>query len=505
MLPIKFNPKVSTKLKDRELAEKAKKEKKEKKLSSNNIIDVIELIRQDVEKPLGLYKDEYQLITTEEAFKDYIDKANKYGYIAIDTETTGLNPLVNDIVGLCLYFPGEKAAYVPINHVDYFSGARLENQLTAEQVGNILKNLTAKVIMHNAQFDIRVIKHSLGVKLICYWDTLVGGTILNENELHGLKYLHSKYISHEDEKTFKDFFGNIIFTDIPIEYAYLYATHDAVDTFDLFEYQSKFLTDDTDRQDYKDMYWLFKNIEIPMIEVIVALEDNGVSVNMEYVNELKEKYHANLKNSLDKCYEEMNKYKDKIDTYKANNIDNKLEDPINIGSSTQLAILFYDILHAPKLKNKKDRCTDVDCMNFWKTKYPIAQYILDFRAAQKITSTYVDNIADILHTDGRIHTHFKSNGAKTGRMSSNDPINLQNIPSHNEDIRKMFVGETSYRDVEQRSDGAFIFNRCEEVETTDGWKFVEQLKAGDEIIDDDGNKVVKLIKVKELKVLVGVM
>ena len=122
----------------------------------------------------------------------------------------GLNPMTDKIVGLCLYFPDEKATYVPINHVDYFSGERLENQLTEEQIKPILETLTAKVIMHNAQFDIRVIKHSLGVILKCFWDTLIGGIILNENESHVLKDMHSKYISGEIEKTFKDFFGNIL-------------------------------------------------------------------------------------------------------------------------------------------------------------------------------------------------------------------------------------------------------------------------------------------------------
>ena len=87
-------------------------------------------------------------------------------------------------------------------------------------------------------------------------------------------------------------------------------------------------------------------------------------------------------------------------------------------------------------------------------------------------------------------------------MSSSDPINLQNIPSHNEAIRKMFIGQTSYRDVEQRSDGAFIFDRCEEVQLANNdWIFVEQLKPGDKLIDGE---IVKVVKVKEFRVLVGI-
>lgn len=501
MLPIKFINTVNDKLKDKELADKLKAEKKATKLSKNSIVDLIELIRRDVEEHLGQYKEQYQLITTVEDLDAYINKANEYGYIAIDTETTGLNPMVDKIVGLCLYFPGEKAVYVPINHVDYFSGDRLDNQLTPEQIKPILEKLTAKVIMHNAQFDIRVIKHTLKVKLTCWWDTQIGAILLNENEPHKLKYLHGKYISKTEEKSFSDYFGKTSFADIPIEYAYLYAAHDAVDTFDLYEFQSKYLCDDEKRPDRTELNWLYRNIEIPMIEVIVSLEDTGVAVDTDYLDVLKKKYHSNLKVALDKCYEEMNVYKDKIDLYNSEHPDKPLKEPLNIGSAQQLAILFYDILKAKSIKNKKARSTDADVMSIWQDKYPIAKYILEYRAAKKITSTYIDNIYGIIHTDGRVHTHFNSNGAKTGRMSSSDPLNLQNIPARNEDLRKMFVGQTTYRDVEQRHDGAYIFDRFEEVETIDGWKFVEELTPGTKLIDGE---IVKVVKVKDFKVLVGV-
>lgn len=506
MLPISFKSSINNKLKDRELLNKTKSERKKVNLSKNNIIDVIELIRQDIEKHLGQYKNQYRCITTIEDFKDYIDKANAYGKIAIDTETTGLDPLRDKIVGLCLYFPGEKAVYVPINHIDYFTGERIQSQLTEEEIAPILKNLTAKIIMHNAPFDLRIIKHNFNIIFHCWWETQVAATLLNENESHALKYLHGKYISHTVEKTFDEFFGKNTITDIPIEYAYLYAAHDAVDTFDLYEFQSQFLTDNTDRQDRKDLYWLYRNIEIPMIDVIISLEDTGIYVDIDYLDSLKEKYHKLLDDALNDCYKEIDTtYKDVIEQYNTTHPENALTLPININSSKQLAILFYDILKAKPIANKKPRSTDVDVMQIWENKYPIAKSILNYRAASKITSTYVDNIYNILFTDGRVHTHFNSNGAVTGRMSSKDPLNLQNIPSRNSEIRKMFVGQTSNRNVEQRSDGAFIFNRCEEVETNNGWKFVEQLVPGDILIDDQNNNlVVKIVKVKDLKVLVGV-
>ena len=181
MLPIKFKSTVTSKLNDIELAKKAKEAKKSANKKSNSIIDTIERIRQDVELHLGEYKDQYQCIRDIDTFIDYIDKANTFGTIAIDTETTGLDPLEDRIVGLCLYFPGEKVTYVPINHEDYISGTRIDNQLTEADIKPILEKLTAKIIMHNAQFDIRVIKNTIGVKLKCYWDTQQAATLLNEN------------------------------------------------------------------------------------------------------------------------------------------------------------------------------------------------------------------------------------------------------------------------------------------------------------------------------------
>lgn len=501
-LPIKFNAAVSNKLKDKELANKVKQAKKSKP-KSNNIIDVIERIRQDVELHLGKYRDQYQVITDKETFLKYIEKANKHGKIAIDTETLGLNPLVDGIVGLCLYFPGEPATYVPINHYNYFSDIRISEQLTEEDVREVLSHLTAKVIYHNAQFDIRVIKHQIGIVLRAFWDTLIAAQLLNENEPHGLKYLHGNYISKTNEQTFSDLFGDVLFKYIPIEYAYLYAAHDAIDTYELYELQSKYL--ESDRPDMVDLYWVYQNIELPMIDVIVDLEDTGVAVDKEYLQQLHEKYHKNLDKALNKCYDQINTYLDQIRAYNSQHIDKPFNMPPNIGSSTQLAILFYDILGCKPVttgKKKTERSTDVDSMNAWAKDYPIAKAILEYRAAQKITSTYVDNIPNITHTDGRVHTHFNSNGAKTGRMSSSDPLNLQNIPSHNEDIRKMFCGQTTYRDVELRHDKAYIFDRCEEIQLADGsWQWVELIKVGDTLYDES---VVKAVKIKDFKVLIGV-
>lgn len=495
-LPIKFKTEIANKLKDEEALKKLKMAKKSTP-KSNNIIDILERIAQDVELNLGHYRDQYQLITDIDVFRNYINKANKHGYIAIDTETLGLNPLIHGIVGLCLYFPGEPATYVPINHANYITDERYPDQLTEADIKEVLQTLTANIIYHNAPFDIRVLKNQVGVRLDVFWDTLTAGNLLNEEEPHGLKELHGKYISHTKEKTFNDLFGKIPFKYVPIKHAYLYAAHDAIDTYELYEYQKTFLNDVSGNKYTKNLYNLFRNIEIPMINVIVDLEDNGVAVDLDYVKELHDKYQKNLDNAFDKCMEEVNKVMDKITEY--NNMygstNKAFEIPLNISSPVQLAILFYDILKCKPLKDKGARCTDVDVMNTWSKEQPIAKAILDYRSASKILTTYVDNIPLITHTDGRVHTHFNAIGAKTGRMSSGDPLNLQNIPSHNEDIRKMFVGQTTTRDVDIRPDNAYVVGREDEVEMNDGsWKWAELIKSGDILSSGEKVKFAKISK-----------
>lgn len=486
-LPIKFNPKVASQLEDRAALAKLKKLKKSKP-KSNSVIDIIERIRQDVEENLGQFRNDYRCIMSVDELKDYIQKAEEVGELSLDTETDGLNPLVDMIVGLCLYFPGGKPVYVPINHVDYFSDQRIEGQLTEEQVRECLELFTGKYIMHNAPFDIRVVKHQVGIKLKIYWDALPASQIIEENESHKLKDLHGKYISHTKEKTFDELFGKLPFKYVPIEYAYLYGAHDAIDTYELMLYQLDILT----QPGFEQLMWLYRNIEIPMIDVIIDLEDTGVAVDTEYLSFLHKKYNEELDKAEQACQDEIETcYAKEIATYNAEAVK-KFTFPVNIGSQTQLATLFFDILKISKpIKEKKDRCMDEDVMQALSSKHSVAKHILDYRGAKKITSTYVDNIPQILHTDGRVHTHFSSNGAKTGRMSSSDPLNLQNIPSHNEDIRKMFIGQTTTRDVVCRSDGAHIFERTEEIELDTGWQWVELVKPGDHLVTGETVKVVK--------------
>ena len=152
---------------------------------SQDIVSIITNIKASVAQNLGKYADRYTAIRDEDELGANIDKCIKNKICSIDTETTSLDPLTTTIAGFSIFTPGEKAAYIPINHRNYITFTKLKNQLSeqfcAEQLQRLRDN-DVKLIFFNAKFDIRVIKHTLGVKLNAYFDSYIAAKLLNENE-----------------------------------------------------------------------------------------------------------------------------------------------------------------------------------------------------------------------------------------------------------------------------------------------------------------------------------
>lgn len=468
------------------------------------LITRIQTIIANVEKNLGKYRDKYIAIQDEETLKMYIDKAIEVNMLSIDTETTGLDPLLDEIAGPCIFVPGLKGAYIPINHVSYMTGAKLPNQLSIEVVRREFQRaIDAKVfiVMFNAAFDIRVMRNKIGVKNIyCNWDCYLAQRLLNENEeSNALKKIHQKYVLNGEEDAFKfdDLFKGIPFTLIPISTAYLYAAHDPDITYELYLYQKQYLREDIDREDLRKIYWVFKNIEMPLVDVIVDMEDAGVKFDFEYNAKLKEKYHALLNERELAFHKVCAKYKDEIQAYRnAHLYDCKLETPINIGSTSQLAILLYDILgcdlpidkvtRAPKRSTAEDALKQLDC--------DVAKAVLEYREFSTIVSTFIDKLPDCVNpNDGRIHCKFNQYGADTGRMSSSDP-NLQNIPSHITDIRKMFTASDNSFYISETTDNTFEVASWTELKTDTGWKSVNHVNVGDKLYIE-GNDTITVSKI----------
>ena len=384
------------------------------------------------------------MIRDEQSLIEYIQKCEENIFAAIDTETTSLNVFQAQIAGVCLYSKGLQAAYIPINHKSYVTGERTKEQLTEEQVANYLDIPHIKWIMHNADFDIRILRHCLGIRVKCYWDTMLAGNCIDENESHRLKDLHLKYCPDENETeslSFDTLFNGIDFTLVPITTAYLYAAGDAIKTFELYEYQLQVL------KEMPEVLDLLLNIEMPITDVVADMEDRGVCIDFEYAEELSTKYNKKHEEILQKANNAIAMYSEEIENYMMAHPTAKLDMPINLGSPSQLAILFYDILKLESPLKKSPRGTGEEILqHFAKGKHKdICEAILELRGVEKLLSTYIDKIPDLARSypDKRVHCAFRQWGAKTGRFSSNDP-NLQNIPSHNKDIRPMFKAQDGY-------------------------------------------------------------
>ena len=421
--------------------------------------DKVEYAKQLSEE---VYKDilpRLELVTEEKRIKEYFDKAISNGILAIDTETNGLDRIDGKIAGLCLYTPGEKGIYIPIGHTSYMTGAEYKKNVSTKIIQrefNRCRNV--RYILHNAKFDMHILHWMVGVDIVPYWDTMIAANLLDENEPHGLKVLYQKYVvGAEEEKkvaSFSSLFNGIEFNKIPPEVGYMYAAFDPIMTYDLYKFQELYLTKGTYECDTKGLERVadvFRNIEMPVIEVVFNMEVQGVDIDTELASKLKAEYTGYMTRAEEKFHTELNKLEPFINKLRVTSPAKyeKIKDGIDISSPQQLAILFYDVLGFVSPDNRKPRGTGEEILKSF--QHPITDAILEYRAMAKLLSTYIDAIPEhISKRTGKLHANFNQYGAKTGRFSSSDP-NLQNIPSQKKklsdgtvidaghDIRQMFI------------------------------------------------------------------
>lgn len=407
--------------------------------------------------------DRMELVTSEDCINQYLTKVLNNGILAVDTETNGLDRIDGKIAGICLYTPGEKGIYIPIGHVSYMTNMELKNNVSKEFMCNFFKvcnKENVKYVLHNSKFDMHILYWMIGVKIVPYWDTLIGGYLLNENEPHGLKALWQKYCTGESAEVgkFSELFNGIEFNKIPPDVGYMYAAFDPIMTFELYEFQYDYLDRDGKhcyRKGLERVADVFRNIEMPLIEVVFDMEAQGVDIDTNLAHQLKERYTTYMDNALNEFNTQVAEL-DKQGVFndlqvkhpdKYSKISEFGEVKINIGSNQQLVILFYDVLKLDPPKGQRS----VGEEQLKQLNHPLVNSILEYRGMSKLLSTYIDAIPQhISKKTGKLHANFNQYGAKTGRFSSSDP-NLQNIPSKTKklsdgtvidaghDIRQMFI------------------------------------------------------------------
>lgn len=443
----------------KKIIKKIKEQTEEQKLKSKktSVKDKIALITQKVHHILGKYIENTQVIKTREELHNYITQAIEKNIIAIDTETdNSLDPLTCKIMGGCIYVPGQRNAYIPINHVDTDTRERLNWQLTEDDLREEFQRLEdnkTRIIMHNAPFDYQVIKCTCNIALSTYWDTLIGARILNENEKAGLKGQYIDKIDSSIEKyNIEDLFEGMEYAIFDPDLFALYAATDAYMTYKLYEWQKARF----ELPENSGIYSVFMNIEMRLLPVASEMELTGVCIDKEYAARLSKKYHEEAEELDIEINKELATLKPQIDAWRLTPEANKkplnkkgtgegkskaeqLDDPVSLSSPTQLAILIYDVLKLPSVDKKTPRGTGEDALKKLADKgFTLGKAILRRRGAEKLLNTFVDKLPNSLSPrDGRLHTHFNTCGTDTGRFSSSSP-NLQNIPSHAKDVRMMF-------------------------------------------------------------------
>lgn len=437
------------------------------KRNKNKLENALAVIQELVKSGRLHAEGEVETIRTPERLKEYMDHCKQSGEYVLDVETTGLD-IYNDIlVGICLYTPGETGAYVPFNHTD-LQNVRVADQMSEEQVRDImipyLQDQELRCINHNIKFDNKKLAWDWKQVIVnIYWDTQIAGNVLNENEPHKLKPLYNKYILHGkgSGEDYKDLFDGIPFNYVPIDIATVYGVNDGFKTYALYKFQAQYLREDHPREDFRKMYYVFREVEMPLIPLCTDMEMRGVEIREDFAKELSEDFNKELVEVEAKCDAYVEQFKQYILDH--NNLMRLTKGTckINYSSPQQVAALFYDIFKLKSVSRKEPRGTgDKIIQKFLSTakkkdtkkSREFAEFLENyqrFKEIKKLLGTYVDKIPQVKEPKiNAVYTTYNQYGAKTGRFSSSDTvskINLQNIPSKEKRIRKIFKARDGYK------------------------------------------------------------
>jgi len=492
------------------IASKSKELFASSKKQSGKASSITESLNEMSAQVVDYFKDsESILITSKEQLHDYVTKVIDSGYAGIDTETTGLDRIKDTIVGASLYYPGGVECYIPMKHLVPIFDEPYKNQLSYDEVGEEFQRLVdgkVKLIFANADFDLAMIYKDLKVDLcdVCYYDVILAWRCLKENERdNALKVLYNKYVlrGKGDPKKFSDFFTPQMFPYCKPEVAKLYAANDAKITYELFKWQLPYATkghpkcEKANLEKLADLIW---QVEMPLIKVCQCLHRTGMYIDQDVARKLMLRYKTKYDSEMLKLYELVDAELSKSTTIpsfgkKAFRVGNEF----NPNSNPHVKYLLFTVMNLQKPEGTDSTGKDV-LKSF---NLPITNQILKVRSLDTLISTFVDKLPKSTTSDGRIHAQFKSIGADTGRFSSADP-NLQNIPSHAEDIRHMFRATPP---MEQIYDCSYDFDSdvidvyadiINHVDVKDKGSIpISELTIGDEVkLLEDGKVVYRIVK-----------
>ena len=359
----------------------------------------------------------YQNVTGDLGLKLFIKQLMRQPSVCFDTETTGLNPLNAELVGIAFSWEAHKGFYVPFP--EPFDKA----QVLVELFRPFFESSAIEKIGQNLKYDLKVLhKYKLEVKGPLF-DTMIAHYLINADMRHNMEVLAETYLNYSPisiiELIGKKGKNQLSMRDVSLEKLTEYAVEDADITFQLASHFKKELTD-------AETLKLFNDIEIPLVKVLASMELEGIKLDTSFLKSLS------IDLNIDIAFLETKIYEAAGETF-------------NIASPKQLGVILFEklkLVDKPKKTKTGQYSTAEDVLSYLAKEHTIIQHILEYRGLAKLKSTYVDALPEqVLESTGHVHTEYLQTVASTGRLSSNNP-NLQNIPIRTErgrQVRKAFV------------------------------------------------------------------
>ena len=384
-------------------------------------------------EPISINTEKYELIDNVNDLNRWVTKIYQRGYVAVDTETTGLNDMIVDLVGICLSVEIGEACYIPVGHTngedDLFGGASLCNgQINLDEALEILRPVLQDPsiikIGQNVKYDTKIFAR-YDVNLAPVDDTMLLSYAINGGKHnHGMDYLSERYLNHKPI-SIKTLLGSgksaITFDKVSINDAVNYAAEDADITLRLWKLFKPMLHESSVTK-------VYETLERPLIPVLAKMEMNGIKVDRNTLSRMSNNFAQSMSGLEAEIY-------------------NLAGQTFNVGSPKQLGEILFDKLELPGGKKGKTGAygTGVDVLEDLASEgHELPVKVLDWRQMSKLKSTYTDALQGHINPNtGRVHTSYVISGASTGRLSSTDP-NLQNIPIRSEagrKIREAFIAE----------------------------------------------------------------
>jgi len=376
-------------------------------------------IKKKIEKNISTKS--YECILDEKNLNKWIKILEEKTVISVDTETSSLNPLETDLIGISFSYAPNKACYIPIAHRE----KGLKKGIILKKIKPLLEDPSIKKVGQNIKFDFIVLKQN-GIEINSIEDTmLISYTLDAGTNRHNMDILSEIHLGHKTI-SFKELVGTgknkINFSDIDLKKATEYAAEDADVTLRLYENLKERLNEEK-------LNKIYEYFEKPMVKLLSKLEFNGIKVDANHLKKLSAQFEKKL-----------NKIKKEIYVLAGREF--------NIASPKQLGEIIYNELKIAKLKKTKkgSLATNANVLeDLASTGHKFPNLVLEWRQVSKLKNTYTDALQEHISTKTkRVHTSFLLAATNTGRLASSDP-NLQNIPIKSEEgkeIRKAFVADT---------------------------------------------------------------